>query len=187
MHIGGCNYQSGNRQGEGSYFFSRLNHIWGWATWRRAWKFYDVGMETFPTFLSTNKIANVFNDLEVQAYWVNSFLSVYRNKLDTWDYQWTYSIWCQDGLAILPNVNMISNIGFHSEATHTKDSSSLFANMSTFPMNLIEHPSCVLPDIEADKYSYNLLFKPDPLKSACNKIIKYVAERFYSIADHSKR
>jgi hypothetical protein len=187
MHIGGSNYQSGKKRGEGSYYFSRLNHIWGWATWRRAWKFYDVGMGTFPSFLSTNQIANVFTELEVQAYWINSFLSIYRNKLDTWDYQWTYAMWCQDGLAILPNVNMIANIGFHSEATHTKDSSSLFANMPTFSMDLIEHPSCVLPDIEADKYSYNLLFKPGPLKSAFNKIFKYVVELFCSAADHSKR
>jgi hypothetical protein len=187
MHIGGCNYQSGNRRGDGSYYFSRLNHIWGWATWRRAWKFYDVGVGTFPTFLSTNQIANIFTEPEVQAYWVNSFLAVYRNKLDTWDYQWTYAMWSQDGLAVLPNVNMIANIGFSSDATHTKDSSSLFANMPAFPMDLIEHPSCVLPDVEADRYSYDLLFKTGSLKSVYNKIIKCFAELFYSAADQSKR
>jgi hypothetical protein len=50
---------------------------------------------------------------------------MYRNEIDTWDYPWTASVWFHNGLTATPNVNLVSNIGFGPDATHTKGNSTM--------------------------------------------------------------
>lgn len=154
MHIGGNNFQNGIKRGDASYYFSNYNHIWGWATWRRAWKKYDVKMSSFKLFRDHNKIKNIWQNWLVQRIWMKKFKSVYSGKLDTWDYQWTYAIWENKGVCIVPNVNLVSNIGFGELATHTK-TKNIVADMAVTPMNIISHPGLIVVDQEADNY-YNL-------------------------------
>ena len=119
MHISGNNFQFGRKRGNASYYFSIYNHIWGWATWKRAWQYYDVTMADFEEFKKTNQIEKITRNKDEQAYWMYFFEKVWRNEIDTWDYQNVYSMWKKQGLAILPNVNLVSNIGFTKDATHT--------------------------------------------------------------------
>ena len=159
MHISGNNFQLGKIRGEGSYYFSKYNHIWGWATWKRAWRFYDVSLNTFPIFVQRKVIKNIFRRVKAQRYWFNKLKGVYKKNIDTWDFQWAYTIWCQNGLCILPNTNLVSNIGFGDEATHTKFKISNLGNIPlgemTFPL---KHPLFVLQDMAADDFA-------DPPKS----------------------
>ena len=78
-------------------------------------------------------------------------------RVDTWDYQYTFSMWNNDGLAILPNINMISNIGFGADATHTFGESE-FANMPRYDIINISHPSEVVQNKEADDFTSKLMF-----------------------------
>ena len=120
MHIGGNNFQFGIKRGDGDYYYSILGHIWGWATWRRAWKHYEFNLSTAKT-ISENLFSQAFNqnDLFI-SYYKGIFLEVADNKIDTWDYQWLYTIIRKNGLAICPNVNLVKNIGFSLDATHTQ-------------------------------------------------------------------
>lgn len=105
---------------EKDYFFSSMVEVWGWATWKRAWNLYDITMKEFNVFLEDRILENLFP----KKYAVSlqkSFQEVYDNRIDTWDYQWVYSILVNSGLTIVPKNNLIQNIGFNSEeATHTK-------------------------------------------------------------------
>ena len=156
MQIGGCNFQNGIHRGNGSYYFSRYPHIWGWATWKRAWKFYDVEMKSYPEFVRLNQIKNYWNNKQIQKFWINIFNSVFKGEIDTWDQQWAYAICSQNGLIILPNVNLISNIGFGIEATHTKYITKE-SNLKTNMLTEINHPIFVGPDSSADFYTYSQL------------------------------
>ncbi len=118
-HIGGCNFQEGIKRGEASYYFSSVAHVWGWATWRRAWEKYDLDISDYPKFVSEKKINHYFEKETVKKYWLSKFESVYKKEVDTWDYQWTYTIYKNKGLAIIPNENLVNNIGFGENATHT--------------------------------------------------------------------
>ena len=60
MHIGGSNFQDGKLRDDGSYFFSGINHIWGWATWKRAWKQYDVQIRSLPSLRNNEIFRTVF-------------------------------------------------------------------------------------------------------------------------------
>jgi len=156
MHIGGCNFQGGKIWGDGSYYFSRYNHIWGWASWSRAWRHYDVTMASFPQFVENERIRDLFGEKRVQNYWLDIFQRVYSSTLLTWDYQWTFAMWQQDGLAILPNQNLVSNIGFRKDATHTDVVNTKLVGIPTFPMGAIVHPSLIAENQDADWVTFKV-------------------------------
>ena len=85
--ISGANFQDGNWRGDGSYYFSGYNHIWGWATWKRVWNFYDKNMSFWPAWSKSQDWKDKFPDLLERIYWKRNFDKVYANLIDTWDYQ----------------------------------------------------------------------------------------------------
>lgn len=155
MHIGAANFQDGKKRNRNSYYFSKMCHVWGWATWRRAWSKYDVTIQDFPKFIREKKIQAIYPNVKMQKYFLRQFEKVYKNQLDTWDYQWLYTVWKHNGLSIIPNINMVENIGFHPEATHTKSlNSKLILDKVESSTEKITHPDFFIPDIEADYYTF---------------------------------
>lgn len=139
--ISGCNFQFGLRRNNDSYYFSKYNHIWGWASWRNRWQgCYDVNMLHWPRIRDEGWLLDMLCSKTEAARWRVTFDNVHQGKIDTWDYQWTFACWLQGRLTALPNVNLISNIGFGAEAAHTKKENK-FANIPNecmrFPLN---HP-----------------------------------------------
>ncbi|MFC5413008.1 nucleotide-diphospho-sugar transferase [Larkinella bovis] len=171
MHIAGVNFQGGQWHGDGSYFYSKMCHIWGWASWRRAWQKYDVEMATYPTFREFNLINTLFADPKVQEYWQDAFDGVYTGHIDTWDYQWCYAIWVNYGLCICPNQNLISNIGFGQEATHTKEDTESTANRPLQPLVEVIHPRFLIENREATDYTLRKFFrKPNGIRKKMENI-----------------
>ena len=152
MVISGDNLQFGRRKSQYSYYFSRCFHLWGWATWKRAWDNYDIKMELWPKIKETGRLKDILHDPNAEKYWEIIFNDTYNNKNDTWDYQWVFSCWIQGGLSIVPNNNLISNIGFNCSATHTtRDSpfSKMIVEKIEFPLN---HPEYIIRDATADQF-----------------------------------
>jgi hypothetical protein len=158
MMISGNNFHQGKIYGDGSYFFSKYPHIWGWASWKRAWAKYDVNIKTFSDFKKQNTMENILKDRRSRAFWMKNFEGVYRNKIDTWDYQWTYAIFRLGGFCITPNVNLVSNIGFRSDATHTV-SPNEFSDTPSPEILHIKHPTQINIDEEADIFEEQYIFK----------------------------
>jgi hypothetical protein len=160
MHITGGNFQFGQKRGDASYYFSRIAHIWGWATWRRAWSNYDVDMNDYPQFLKLPDRSSYFADKSSEKYWLFYFSKVYK-KAGTWDYQWTYAVMKNKGLCIIPNVNLISNIGFGNQATHAEKKTDPVANMAVESIGQIRNPMVISVDEEADLFTIQKAF-PTP-------------------------
>jgi hypothetical protein len=157
MMIGGANYQDGRKRGDGSYYFSKFCHIWGWATWRRAWRFYDRNLAEWPAWRDRGGLLEYWGDRQMARSWVRTFDRVARGEIDTWDYQWVFTVWFHGGLSIVPNQNLISNIGFGAAATHTTGESR-WANRPTAALPAITDPSEVRADEMADRYTFRHLF-----------------------------
>jgi hypothetical protein len=88
------------------------------------------------------------------GYWTETFQAVYEGKIDTWDYQWQFACWLNHMLAVLPQVNLISNIGFGEEATHTRDPFSEVADKAASSMEFpLVHPPFVMRHEPADRYT----------------------------------
>ncbi len=152
--VSGNNFQFGLQRTNHSYYFSRYNHCWGWATWRRAWNLYDIEMQQWPEVRDNHWLNDWLDDpLEVR-YWSRKFQSVYENRIDTWDFRWTFACWIQSGLSILPNVNLVSNIGFDDGGTHNRYSKNPYANIPTEALSFpLRHPPFVIRDRQADRFT----------------------------------
>jgi hypothetical protein len=152
-HIGGVNFQEGRKRTDDSYYFSRYNHVWGWASWRRAWEGYDPDLRLWPQIRGGRWLLDLLGGERQVAYWWNTFESVYKKKVDTWDYQWTFHCWVQNRLSVVPSVNLVSNIGFDATATHTKGlnpSAELTMEPMTFPL---AHPPYMVRNSVADRFT----------------------------------
>lgn len=152
--ISGNNFQFGRRYGNDSYYFSKYFHIWGWASWRNRWSdSYDVSLQHWPKIRDEGALIDMVRDADDVSEWLDIFEKTYQGKIDTWDYQWVFANWFSGRFAILPADNLISNIGFGSDATHTISASKL-ANMATVPMQFpLEHPLAVMRNSRADHHS----------------------------------
>ncbi|MAF16636.1 MAG: glycosyl transferase [Marinomonas sp.] len=115
--ISGFNYGFGVPVNDTDYFFSKYGFIWGWATWRRAWNLYDIKMKKFPEITALDTCDLFFGSNKCSQ--IENFRKVYSNEMDTWDYQWSYSRFINLAYTIVPKDNLIENIGFGDDATHT--------------------------------------------------------------------
>ena len=132
MHIGGDNFQYGRKRGKASYYFSKYALTWGWATWRRAWRRHRADA------------------------------GLVTEPAHTWDAQWQQSLDLHAGLAIVPNVNLVTNVGFGPDASHTRTRerySYLPAGEIEFPL---VHPQQLIVDREADVFTYYSHFRNVP-------------------------
>lgn len=158
MHISGTSFQFGRRYGSSSYIFSRYPHIWGWATWKRAWQHYDLSMRLWRETADRARFLEQFEDRAERNFWETVWNASSRAELDTWDYQWCFACRAQQGLAITPQVNLVSNIGFGKQSTHTK-LVSLFSNIPRSKLQFpLEHPTEIAAHRLADAYVGRLQF-----------------------------
>lgn len=169
-HIGGNNFQFGQLRGDGSYYFSKYCHVWGWATWRRAWNGYDIKMTDYPTIKSS---------LNIEQYWRDIFDAMYQYPMDTWDYQWFFHVLKHKGKAIIPNKNLVLNIGFRNDATHTTSLPS-WINKHTVNhegLPILIHPKHTNCNKIADKYTFKTHYQQGfnfkkTVKNVLNSLIK---------------
>ena len=153
--ITGDNFQNGKLRGDASYYFSKYNHCWGWASWRRAWDYYQGDINFWPEWSNSKAWFDHIPDKVERKYWQKIFNLVYKKKIDSWAYPWLASIWYKNGLTVTPNVNLVSNIGFGLDATHTHNENDKNSNMKTTSLKILKHPKVVKKDLEADIWTFN--------------------------------
>jgi hypothetical protein len=151
-HIGGHNSQMGFKRGFGDYYFSRYTHIWGWATWKRAWKFYNF---------STINLNLIFTHSSKRIFPITLLKELVDSKLDTWDIQWQYCNFINNKFSIIPNVNLVDNIGFHRDATHTNFSKPGYfkKNHSSELLLPLQHPKKIKFNKIADEFTASYIYK----------------------------
>ena len=155
--ISGNNFQNGQWRGDGSYYFSRYNHCWGWASWRRCWQHYDGGLELWPALKNSDLLKSVFPDSVERRYWTRIWQRLLsKGQPDTWDYQWFFTLQINEALTALPNVNLVQNVGFGQDATHTTGSASR-GLVTTLGHGLgeIAHPGFLVRCVEADRFTFD--------------------------------
>ena len=164
MMVSGDNFQLGRRATAYDYYFSRYTHIWGWATWRRAWRLYDHSMRWWPELRDADWLLGLLGASDAARYWKAIFDETHQERNTSWAYRWTYSAWVNSGLTILPAVNLVSNIGFGKDATHTLRKSNRFAALPVQEMTSpLRHPPYMIRDERADRFTQRTMFRRAPL------------------------
>jgi hypothetical protein len=166
-HISGDNFQNGITRGDADYYFSKYNHIWGWATWANRWKSYNVELSQIP---DDQFIERIFLNKNQRTYWSKIFQSMKAGSINTWDYQWLFCMWYNEGIAVLPSKNLISNVGFGSDATHTILQGP-FSNLAVHDLKISTYVDEVVVDENADLYTESIMYTSLSLfKRICYKL-----------------
>jgi hypothetical protein len=159
MHISGDNFLYGKSPRTVSYYFSRYPHIWGWATWRRAWRYYDTEMTAWIGAVDKNVFLRQFDDPRERLFWRETWDKVCTGVINTWDYQWTFACLSRAGLCINPSHNLVANIGFGAGATHTVGTADHVENpVMSMEFPLI-HPREFSRDLKADRITAHAQFR----------------------------
>lgn len=181
MHIGGNNFQAGRQVGDGSYYFSIYSHIWGWATWARAWQQYDAAAHEKKEAIVQKITALSQGDAWQIQYWSGIADTIGRPDYTAWSYHWLFTLWLHGGKAIVPNRNLVRNIGFGPDATHTKH--TIGNSILSHECGPIIHPTESFIDFEADNRSFYSHYFTVPKKLTVWRKIKWriskIKQRFF--------
>ncbi len=155
-HITGSCYVADEKY---DYILSKLPFIWGWATWKRAWKNYNLNLSN-DSYQEKEYI--LFKNLQsnIQTnFWLDRFAELEKFGCNfTWDYQWFYAIWKSAGYVIAPTRNLVSNIGFSLDATHTTDVGHHLSNLPTQLYNSRSFENFAKFSKERETYIFNFYF-----------------------------
>jgi hypothetical protein len=152
MHISGDNWNFG--RDDFSYCFSAYCYSCGWATWRRAFQHYDPNTRLWGDLRDTSWLVDILGDAAAARFWAAKFDATYNDGIQTngWDWPWLFACWAHRGLSILPSTNLISNIGFTEDATHTtkQDDERAYVPSMAMPFPL-QHPPYMVRNTDADR------------------------------------
>ena len=160
--ICGSNFQLGRRRGNASYYFSIHGDSWGWASWRRAWRFYADADNKWPLFRDSGALDNIFPIPLERHYWKSTLDLLFIEGIpDAWDYQWWFASWMNNGLHAWPNSCLVSNCGIDDDSTHTFGMTDFLCPQLS-PLGNLHHPDFVLPCREADEFAF--LYRRDGIR-----------------------
>jgi hypothetical protein len=137
--ISGSNFF--NKKITKDYFFSKYPHCWGWASWKRAWKYYDNRLNFWNKWKNSNSWYLFHNNNTERKYWNKIFDKTKMKKIDSWAYIWTCCVWKQKGLTIIPKKNLIKNIGFGNNATNAIEKKNEYSKSYSLKFNKNYQPS----------------------------------------------
>lgn len=162
MMISGSNPATAIYDMKSDYFFSHFYHVWGWATWKRAWAKMDINLSSWPKYKKDNFLDRFYHHSQKnRRFSEKMFDEVYNKKTSVWAIQWSYSCLTNNGFAILPKYNLVCNIGLSGD--HNMNPDQLFLKTKDIDFNSLVHPK----DISIQGDIENLLFD----KSGLNKLI----------------
>ena len=134
------------------YYFSKYSHCWGWATWKRAWDKFDMNMIHLDDIINDRSSSSLFHSSAEERFWSKLFLSVkHLNKPNSWAIRWQYSCLFNNACIVTPNRNLVTNIGFNKDATHTKK--GVIRPSFSAPKDII-HPYNYCTDKRADSHTF---------------------------------
>jgi hypothetical protein len=148
--ITGNNFQFGRKYGTASYYFSKYFHCWGWGTWKRSWDLFRLELPPGDG----NQREMVFDGFPFseseKRWWRRLFGRLQRREFNTWDYRWQYWLFLHRMLVVTPQFNLVRNIGFGADATHTRESAKNWGENSSSLRFPLVHPTQVTQSLAAD-------------------------------------
>ena len=172
--ISGTNFVEDYLQTEYSYYFSHMNHLWGWATWRSSWYRYDRFLQRWPEIREARLLSEILEPKAAVYYWTRIFDQIHKGEgPDTWDYQWYFTNLLNNSLSIVPKVNLVTNIGFGFDATNTKDiefSQSIGSKSLQFPM---KHPPHMFPLRSMERYDQEVAYL-SPMRKRLTNMVRLI-------------
>jgi len=182
MHINGTNYGINGSDTDLDYYYSGNTYCHGWSTWKRAWKHFHTFDSMWPKVRDNDILLNQLTSTQEYVIRKSIWDDLYQGNIDSWAYQWLFASISQGGLAVTPNKNLVTNIGFGIDSTHTKDCKHWMSNLPTYEISLpLTHPEFIIRDLTADKTYFERNYKSNTSRSILYKKLKLPLKRLYNL------
>lgn len=148
MHIGAYMYDLKDKDLP-EVFFYRAASSWGWATWERAWKYFESDID---------KLMGRFDEEKIRRFSIEGTMNFWKQmkefkagKINSWAIRWYASIFLNNGLTLNPSRSFIQNIGHDGTGVHSNIEQMYFVKMA-------ETPVTCFPDlIEENEKAYEAI------------------------------
>ncbi|MFA6200191.1 MAG: nucleotide-diphospho-sugar transferase [Bacteroidales bacterium] len=174
IFIGGNNFQK-RKVSQYSYYFSSYPHIWGWAAWKKTIEGYSFDIDDISKKEIRQILKRYFDSWHEREYWYDRFKLVKNNRINSWDYQLMFNIWRKNGVAIIPVVNLVKNVGFDKNSIHCKNKNDISANLTLNNILPLNHPNHIEVNKKVD-YTY---FKRYNYKSFIRLFYRYIRRSIF--------
>lgn len=137
---------------EASYDFSHYMVTGAWAGWRRTWQGFDLDLKTMDAKRFRRHVLQLTENRAEANWWYSIVKEIQQDdsKKSYWDYQMQIHLFRNSALTIHPKVNLVSNIGFDGEGTHTLNNCDSRGNREMFPILPLVHPEKQVVDKRKD-------------------------------------
>lgn len=141
---------------EGSYGFSHYMVTGAWAAWRSTWQGFDLDLLDLNAWKFRRQVLRLTKNRAEANWWyfIVKAIQADKSKKSYWDYQMQIHLFKNNALTIHPKVNLISNIGFDAEGTHTTFNNG-DGERPVFPILPLTHPTSIIVyyTIDADCFA----------------------------------
>ncbi len=180
LHVSGSNFLFGKTYTPDDYYYSKFPNTWGWGTWSDRWDLFQFDLE-----ISLEKISEFalsYHNKGIKNLWEHRLNALKNNVVDAWDYQWFFQLIINDMITVVPQKNLVTNIGIGDQATHTTVFAKKYnsVTLESLPYDL-KYPSQVKYSRSSDIKHYKNIFKETTENRLRNLAYKYIPERLYTM------
>jgi hypothetical protein len=157
------------------YHFSRRFRCWGWGAWRRAWKYFSYDLSAIDPNEFQEMLKSYYPFHFRRRPWKLNFKRTISGDLKTWAFRWDVACFVQNGLTIVPEKNLIRNVGFGENATHTRNKATLFADIRVHSLQFpLRHPPHVYADGRPEQCLEKAIHAGFSLRGRCTQRLRHV-------------
>lgn len=172
MYISSTLY-NGKWKCEYSYDFSHYMITGAWASWARAWKGFDLDLLSLDAKKFRRHCKKILYSVVEADWWYFKLLEIQcdKEKKSYWDYQMQIHLFNSSGITIHPRVNLVSNIGFDGEGTHTLCNNGM-GNLQSYGIMPLIHPTTIHVDTRRDYVCFAKSHSSGRIKDTISRLYK---------------
>lgn len=167
MHISG--YMFPVRKALPATFFYNATSCWGWATWERAWQYFNPDARELLDQLYEHGQLRRFN-VDNSYDFLAQLKANAEGRLNTWAIKWHTSVFLKDGLCLHPGSSLVQNIGFDASGEHCDTSCEYTVALSDVPVVVEKIPLIESVDARMAVKKFNLSIRQTLLQRVVRKI-----------------
>ena len=176
MHVSAYMYPHSCKKLPETFFYTLPYPGGGWATWKRAWKYFNNDASFLYKYFNGNNLWEDFNTAG-SDYLQYQLEANIRGELKTWFIKWHASILMQNGLTLYPHRSLTHNIGFDASGVHCGETNKFDGPLVSRVKVVKSNPICSKEGREIILDFYRQLNQP--LQRALSKRIwDYLRKKF---------
>ena len=182
MQISGNSFVPISEENCHRYYFSALSDIWGWATWKRSWSLFEREIPESYSRELQNNFRQYFSNREIVKWFTRYVEEASASDSQVWSTQWTLTLVKNQGFTLVPQTNLVRNVGFKGDATHMTDEAfDIYDKFEPQEISSRTYPAEIAPNRNLDMQRFSIIKETDLNLRRNNLLINSLRKIFLRI------